>query len=315
MRRQLPPFSAVRAFEASARLMSFKKAASELCLTQSAISHQVKALENYLGTQLFYREASGVCLTNEGFSYLGGIGDVLDRMAAETARVSKREAGGKLSVRAAPGFVRWLLPRLSSFQACWPDVELHLSSSLVPADFTNEDIDLNVRWGFALQPGLSVTPLIASSRHPVVSPRLLHNGPVLEKPEDLRNHTLLHEGACRNFEKWFHYAREPEHDLRRSLSLANYDHVVDAAVEGQGVALGYDVIVEDDVQAGRLVRLFDVAFPELILYSLVTPESWVDRPWIRAFRSWLIKETVTLVTSESLRSLASAGDLTIHARP
>ena len=160
MRRQLPPFRAVRAFEASARHLSFKKAAQELCLTQSAISHQIKVLEEYLGVQLFYRESRGVVLTRDGSNYLVGLTEILDRMAAETARISKREIAGSLSVRAAPGFVRWLVPRLASFQKEYSDIDLHLSGSLVLPDFASEDVDVNIRWGFEPKPGLLTTPLM-----------------------------------------------------------------------------------------------------------------------------------------------------------
>ena len=158
MRRKLPPFPAVRAFEASARHLSFKKAAGELCLTQSAISHQIKALEDYLGVQLFYRETRAVVLTSEGSSYLNGITTILDNMATETARISKREIGGSLAVWAAPGFLRWLVPRLSGFHEAYPDIELHLTGSLVRTDFASEDVDINIRWGYEPIRGLLATP-------------------------------------------------------------------------------------------------------------------------------------------------------------
>jgi LysR family transcriptional regulator, glycine cleavage system transcriptional activator len=196
VRRKLPPFPAVRAFEASARHLSFKKAAVELCLTQSAISHQIKSLEDYLGVRLFYRDTRAVALTSEGSSYLKGISAILDNMAAETARISEREIGGSLSVRAAPGFLRWMVPRLSGFYEAYPDIELRLSGSLVRADFASEDVDINIRWGFEPIKGLLVTPLVASSRYPVISPELLRRSPAIQKPDDLRHFTLLHEAGC-----------------------------------------------------------------------------------------------------------------------
>jgi LysR family glycine cleavage system transcriptional activator len=315
MRRQLPPFSAVRAFEASARLLSFKKAANELCLTQSAISHQIRTLEDYLGVQLFYREARGVVLSDEGSSYLQGITDILDRMAAETARVSKREIGGSLSVRAAPGFVRWLVPRLTAFRDSYPDIDLHLCGSLVLPDFASEEVDINIRWGFERRPGLFTTPLMASTRYPVISPELLRKGAPVEGPQDLQHYTLLHEGSCLNLEKWIDFAGASVENSRRGLSFANYDQLLMAATEGQGVALGYDVIVRNDLDTGRLVRLFDIEFPNFILYSMVTPQSWAERPRIAAFRSWLIKATGALTGANGLPALCSAEDISMHARP
>jgi LysR family transcriptional regulator, glycine cleavage system transcriptional activator len=315
MRRQLPPFSAVRAFEASARHLSFKKAADELCLTQSAISHQIRTLEEYLGVQLFYREFRGVVLSDDGSSYLLGITDILDRMATETARISKRDIGGALSVRAAPGFVRWLAPRLAAFNDTYPDIELHLSGSLVPADFASEDVDVNIRWGYEPRPGLFTTPLMASTRYPVISPGLLGKGAPLKNPNDLRHYTLLHEGSCFNFEKWIGFAGASVENARRGLSFASYDQLLLAATEGQGVALGYDVIVSGDLDTRRLVRLFDVEFPLLILYSMVTPQSWSERPRIAAFGSWLMKETGALIGANSLPALCCANDVSAHARP
>lgn len=315
MRRQLPPFAAVRAFEASARHLSFKRAAVELCLTQSAISHQVRTLEDFLGVQLFYRGPHGVALTEEGLTYLGSMTDVLDRMSAETMRISKKDMSGMLSVRAAPGFVRWLIPRLSGFHEAHPEIDLQISSSQLVADFASEDVDANIVWGFQPRPGLAVTPLMASSRHPVISPALLRTGPAIEKPEDLLQFTLLHEGNCRNLEKWFAFVGVDSGVGRHGLSFSNYDHVLNAAIAGQGVALGYDAIVAGDVKAQNLVQLFDVDYPVRILYSFVTPLSWSGNPRTAAFRSWLLKETGALDFANNLPLLAAAADVSVHAQP
>lgn len=315
MRRKLPPFPAIRAFEASARHLSFKKAAVELCLTQSAISHQIKSLEDYLGVQLFYRETRAVVLTGEGSSYLNGMSTILDSMATETARISKREIGGSLAVWAAPGFLRWLVPRLSGFHEAYPDIELHLTGSLVRTDFASEDVDINVRWGFEPIKGLLATPLIASSRYPVISPELLRKGPAIQKPDDLRHFTLLHEVGCPNLEKWIVFAGGEFENSGKGLRFGHYDHLLQAASEGQGIGLGYDVIVSSDIESQRLVRLFDVEFPARILYSLVTPHAWAERPRIAAFRSWVVRETETLKLANDLPRLAASGDISVHVRP
>jgi LysR family glycine cleavage system transcriptional activator len=314
VRRRLPPFPAVRAFEASARHLSFKKAAAELCLTQSAISHQIKALEDYLGVQLFYREAHAVVLTSEGASYLSGISAVLDIMAAETARISRRNGGGPLSVRAAPGFLRWLMPRLSRFHAAYPDIELRLSGSLARADFASEEVDINIRWGYEPTKGLVVTPVAASSRYPVVSPDLLRRGPAIQKPDDLRRYTLLHEAGCPNLESWIAFAGGKSASSA-GLRFDHYDRLLQAAADGQGIGLGYEVIVANDIASQRLIRLFDVDFPARILYSMATPGAWADRPRIAAFRSWVIRETAALKHANDLPRMASAGDVSLHIRP
>lgn len=315
MRRKLPPFPAVRAFEASARHLSFKKAAVELCLTQSAISHQVKSLEDYLGVQLFYRETRAVALTSEGSSYLNGITTILDTMASETARISKRETGGPLAIWAAPGFLRWLVPRLAGFHEAYPDIELHLTGTLVRTDFASEDVDINIRWGFEPIKGLLATPLIASSRYPVISPELLRRGPAIQEPNDLRQFTLLHEVGCPNLEKWIAFAGGEMEIPGRGLRFDHYDHLLQAAAEGQGIGLGYDVIVSGDIEAQRLVRLFEVEYPPRILYSMVTPKTWAERPRIAAFRSWVIKEAAALTHANDLPFLATSGDISVHVRP
>ena len=315
MRRRLPPFTAIRGFEASARHLSFKKAAQELCLTQSAISHQIKALEDYLGVQLFYRETRGVILTNEGASYLTGITRILDQMAAETARISKWEDGGSLSVRAAPGFLRWLMPRLSGFHEAYPDIDLHLSGSLVRADFASEDVDINIRWGFELAKGLLTTPLVASSRYPVISPELLRKSPDIRNPNDLRYFTLLHETGCPNLEKWIEFAGGEIENSGRGLRFNHYDHLLQAVADGQGIGLGFDVIVAGDIKSQRLVRLFDIEFPVRILYSLVTPQPWVDRARIAAFVSWVTRETAVLKQANDVQRLATTGDISVHVQP
>ena len=207
MHRNLPPFPAVRAFEASARHCSFKLAAEELCLTPSAISHQVKTLEDYLGVQLFFRETRGVVLTSEGAGYLQELAGILDRMAAATAHVRSSDASGLLSVRTSPGFAnRWLVPRLATFQEIHPAIELNISTSVRPADFAKEDVDVDIRWGCEPSPGMRVDPLIAATRFPVASPALLKNGPVLHRPDDLRHYTLLHDISGNDWERWFKLA-------------------------------------------------------------------------------------------------------------
>jgi LysR family glycine cleavage system transcriptional activator len=291
MHRELPPFTAVRAFEASARHLSFKKAAAELCLTQSAISHQVKALEAYLGVQLFLREARGVVLTAEGKSYLQGLTSILDRMAEETERLRNSKPSGRLSIHAKPGFVaRWLVPRLPAFRAIYPDIDVLFTPSVKCADFASEDVDIAIRWKYKPMPGLRVDPLIASSLFPVISHDLLGGRPVPLSLEDARHFPLLIEEGCRDLENWFESAGVPIENLKRGPSFAHYDHLIQAAAEGLGMALAYNCLVEADLAEGRLIKLFDLALPPRLLYSVVTPEDWITRPRIAAFRNWLLEE-------------------------
>jgi LysR family glycine cleavage system transcriptional activator len=306
MHRNLPPFPAIRAFEASARHCSFKLAAEELCLTQSAISHQVKTLEDYLGVQLFFRETRGVVLTSEGAGYLHELTCVLDRMAAATSHIRNADASGPLSVRATPGFAsRWLVPRLAAFHESCPAIELHISGSVRPVDFAREHVDVEIRWGCTPSPGLRVDPLLAASRFPVTSPTLLKNGAPLRHPNDLRHYTLLHDKTGDDWERWLDLAGASFEAATKGPRFEHCDFLLSAAAAGQGVALAFDVLVVDDLAGGRLVRLFDVNLPPTIIYSVVTPETWSSRPKIAAFRNWLLEEA-DLSKLENRDSVAAA---------
>jgi LysR family glycine cleavage system transcriptional activator len=192
---------------------------------------------------------------------------------------------------------------------------LHLTGSLVRTDFASEDVDINIRWGYEPIKGLLATPLIASTRYPVISPELRRKGPAIQKPDDLRHFTLLHEVGCPNLVNWIAFAGGEIENPGRGLRFDHYDHLLQAAAEGQGIGLGYDVIVSSDIESQRLVRLFDVEYPARILYSLVTPQAWAERPRIAAFRSWVLRETETLKFANDLPRLVSSGDVSVHIRP
>ena len=191
MTRRLPPFPALRAFEAAARLLSFRRAAEELHVSDSAISHQVRRLEEFLGVRLFLREPSGVTLTNAGSDYLAAVGGILDSLARCTDEARGLATDGPLRVRTTPAFAsRWLVPRLADFRAAHPDTELHIttSASVEPVDFRAEPVDLVVQYAMGAGEGVEVEPLMTSSRAPVCAPGLLRDGPPLREPGDLRGH-------------------------------------------------------------------------------------------------------------------------------
>lgn len=290
MRRDLPPFTAIRSFEAAARHLSFKRAAEELNVTQSAISHQVKSLEDFLGVQLFRRGTRTVALTSEGADYLDELSGVLDRMAAATDRMRDKGASGPLFVRSTPAFAaRWLVPRLTAFHDAHPQIELHISTSLEPADFANEEVDVDIRFGEDQSPGLRVDPFLSSARFPVASPKLLDGRPKLRSPDDLRSFTLLHDEVGDGWEQWLDCAGVRRFDPRPGPRFSHCDLVLRAATEGQGIALAYGVLAEPDLATGQLVRLFDISLPSKVVYSVVSAQAWSDRPKIAAFRSWLLR--------------------------
>src|ERR671912_2070559 len=193
MLRRLPPLNALKAFEAAARHESFTRAAEELCVTQGAVSHQVKALEATLGLKLFNRERQGLVLTEAGREYLAVLRDALDRIALGTARLVQRQSSGVLTVSTSPDFAaKWLVNRLGHFAETHPEIDLRVSATLHHVDFAREEVDLAVRHGDGSWAGLDVVRMCSEELFPVCSPKLAAK---LKKPADLRKVTLLHLDA------------------------------------------------------------------------------------------------------------------------
>ena len=193
MPRRLPPLNALKAFEAAARHESFTRAAEELCVTQGAVSHQVKALEGHLGIKLFNRERQKLVITEAGRAYLEIIRDALDRIAAGTERLLQRQSAGVLTVTTSPNFAsKWLVHRLARFAEAHPGIDLRISASLHHVDFAREDVDLAIRHGDGQASGLHVTRLCAEELIVVCSPKLLAGKNAIRKPSDLSRHPLLH---------------------------------------------------------------------------------------------------------------------------
>lgn len=288
MNREFPSFPAVRAFDAAARHLSFKDAAQELHVTQSAVSHQVKALEEFLGTPLFRRESRGVTLTREGTVYLSRVSDVLDRLASATRDLRSQHAAGPLYIHSTPAFAsRWLVPRLNDFNRIHPDIELHVTPSLELPDFANGSGDAAICFGEMETGTLHVEPFLESSRFPVASPALLAARPKLERPADLLQCVLLHNEVEDGWREWFAHAGIETVESDSGPRFAHCNLTLRAASEGQGVALAYGALVTEDLAAGTLVRLFDISLPSTVVYSLVCPTASLTQPRVAAFRNWL----------------------------
>jgi len=291
MNRTLPPFPAVRAFEAAARHLSFKRAAEELHVTQSAVSHQIKALEDFLGVALFRRGTRGVALTAAGRSYLPALGEALDKMASATERLRGDPARDTLSVKTTPAFAsRWLLPRLDAFRRAHPSITIALSTAIDGVDFANEDIDVAVWYGYGDWPRLHSDSLLRSRLVPVCSPGLLRDGPVLRRPDDLRHYTLLHNAMSDDWARWLRAAGAGLVDATRGPRFGDCNLMMQAAVEGQGVALAFEALVDADLAAGRLVEVFDVELLPDAWYYILVPPGGQARPKVAAFRDWLLHE-------------------------
>ncbi|MFT6556783.1 transcriptional regulator GcvA [Sneathiella sp.] len=292
---RLPPLNALRAFEAAAKYLSFSKAADELSVTPAAISHQIKALEEWLGVPLFRRMNRVVILTDEGQSYVVGIREGLFAINDATEKLMKQEVSGALTVSTLPSFAaRWLLPRIGRFRELHPDIDVMISATDTITDFSKEPVDLVIRYGSGNYPGLHVEKLLTEdSLFPVCSPSLLEGKHPLNTPEDLVHHNLLHDDLRVDWETWLYAANVKGVDPRKGLSFNDSSMVLTAAITGQGVALGRSTLAADLLASGVLVKPFEQELKAGHAYFVVCPEDMVERPRFVAFRDWLMSEAAT----------------------
>ncbi len=307
--RKLPPLNALRAFEAAARQLSFTRAGQELHVTQAAISHQVKALEEWLGLALFRRRGRAIVLTENGQSYLAAVREGLDLLAAATDRLTKRQDSGILTVATLASFAAaWLVPRLGRFRALHADIDVRVAASDEMVDFGRDDVDLAIRYGGGLWPGLEVMPLMTEDLFPVCSPALLQGPHPLRQPDDLRFHTLLHDDMRETWRIWLLAAGVEGVDPDRGPGFNLSALVVNAAVDGQGVALARSALIGDHLSTGRLVQPFELELPAEYSYYLVCPARALEHPKVRAFRDWVLAE----VEADRERAAAAATQTAAH---
>ena len=291
MNRKLPPLKALRAFESAARHLSFTEAAKELFVTQAAISHQVKALEAYLGLDLFRRLNRGLMLTDEGQAYVPSIRRAFDLINEATSKVTEHDEAGTLSVTVLPSFgARWLVARLGRFRTAHPEIDVRVSATSDLVDLARENFDLGIRYGRGQYPGMRTVRLLTEDIVPVCSPQLLSGPNPLNKPKDLLHHTLLHEESHGDWRTWLLAAGVQGIDPARGPVYTEASMLVQAAAAGQGVALARGVLAADALSAGRLVQPFELSLPTEYAYYIVSPESKADRAKIVAFTEWLLKE-------------------------
>ena len=287
----LPSLNGLRAFEAAARHLSFTLAATELNVTQTAISHQIRRLEDQLGIRLFERRNRGLALTREAQGYLPSVRAAFEDLRQATARLQRPGRDELLVVSTTASLAaKWLVSRMAAFQDAHPGIEVRITTSAHLVDFRREQVDMAVRYGRGNWPGLRAQWLMAEDIFPVCSPALLHAEKPLRRPEDLAHHTLLHATVSReDWQLWLTAAGLPTSlATRRGLSFDQSFMAIQAAMDGLGVALGRTPFVETDIAAGRLVVPFDVVLPTDAGYYIVAPEATADAPKIALFRQWLI---------------------------
>ncbi len=296
----LPPLTALRTFEAAARHQSFVQAAGELNVTAAAVSHQVKALEAFVGVALFHRQARGLTITEAGRKAQPLLRDGLERFREGVARMRETVESRRLTISVNSSFASmWLISRLEHFRNRHPDVEVLLDATDSVTDLLGHEADVAIRYGGGTYAGLHSDRIVDQREYPICSPALLEGGHPLLTPDDLRHHTLLHvmwfddSDVWPTWNVWLKAAGIGGVDASKGLRFSQFSLAVKAAVEEMGVALGTDFLVGDEIAKGRLVRPFElgVGAPDSFAYYLVALPDRLDDPNIAAFRSWLLEET------------------------
>ena len=291
MKRRLPPLNALRAFEAAARHESFSAAAEELHVTHGAISHQVKALEEWLGLPLFERRTRAVRLTEPGSAYLPVIEGAFNQIHGVTTTLLQARGDAPLHVTTTPAFaVRWLAPRLGRLWQALPDLDLRLHEVAwtTNVDPGTSQADLVIRVGAARGAGLVSVPLMAGNVTPMCSPRLLDDGPALESPDDLLNHRLLHSHSYDPWQEWFSRAGVSNADVAYGPIFDDTNLAYTAALAGQGVGLLHTALTREETAAGQLVQPFDAGPLDEMSYYMVYLTISSNESRIAGFRDWLI---------------------------
>jgi LysR family glycine cleavage system transcriptional activator len=289
MVRRLPPLNALKAFEAVARSNSVTRAAEELSVTQGAVSQQVKALEATLGVKLFNRERQRLVITEAGRDYLAVVRDAFDQIAIGTDRIVQRQRSGVLTVSVSSDFAaKWLVNRLGGFADAHPEVDLRVSVADRHVDFAREDVDLAVRHGDGNWPGLDAVQLCSERLFPVCSPKLV-GGRNRLTASDLLEFPLLRLDDGTSWNRWFDAAgvADPSH---HGLILNRASVLIDAAINGQGVALARTPLAAWDIINGRLVIPVGVSLALTNSYWIVIPKVTSKTPKIATFRMWLLEE-------------------------
>ncbi|GAA6173207.1 transcriptional regulator GcvA [Colwellia sp. KU-HH00111] len=294
MASRLPPLNALRAFDASARQLSFTRAADELFVTQAAVSHQIKALEEYLGIKLFMRKNRSLLLTEEGQSYYLDIKEIFNSIQDATEKLLARGAKGAITVSSQASFaIQWLVPRLSAFNALHPDIDVRIKAVDQAENSLTEDVDVAIYYGRGRWANVHADKLHTEYLIPVCSPLLMQENAASGKPpllsyDDLQHHTLLHDTSRKDWKRWFNQVGVKGANVNHGPIFSHSAMVVQAALYGQGVALAYSVLAKPDIDSGRLVCPFNDVLVSKNSYFVVCRESQKDIGKIEAFRAWLL---------------------------
>lgn len=298
MAQRLPSLNALRAFEAVARHLSLTEAAHELHVTPAAVSHHIKALEEDVGTNLLRRVKGEFVLTEAAQAALPPLRAGFDQIAESARRLRGGASSNILTISVGLTLASsFLVRRMGKFHDAYPDIDVRLHTTDSMADFARDGVDVAIRFGRGVYPGLASFRLFEEEIFPVCSPALLDNGPQLRTPGDLAHFTLLHvewtpdASEIDDWGTWLRTAGADNVDATRGPRFSHSSIALQSAVEGQGVALGSESLAGDEIRAGRLIRPFGLALPMNFAYHLVYPEEMVTVPKVAKFRDWILAET------------------------
>lgn len=286
--RKLPSLNALRAFAVVGTHLNLKAAADALFVTPSALSHQIRGLEESLGVALFIRSRNGLLLSAAGKSILPGIQQAFDLLAESVAQLQVKPEQQSLTVSMLSTFaMRWFIPRLSGFQKLHPNIEIRITTSIEPVDFRHEDVDCAIRSGHGNWPNLNVDKLFSERLTPICSPKI-----ELKTIEDLQQQTLLHARLRPDdWHMWLHSAGAGELNPAHEQTYETRNFAIQAAIDGLGIAIVDPALVKDELLSGRLLQPFARSLPSENAYHLVYPLQQQPGPSLAAFRDWLLNET------------------------
>ena len=313
---QLPPLNSLRVLESAARNLSFSKAADELFVTKAAVSHQIKALEEYLGFQLFERKNRSIELTEAAELALPKLREGFNNLAEAVKLMQQHTQHASVNVCMAPSFAaKWLVPRLHKFSGAHPEIDMKIigddtlisnrvDSSSLDEWFRGGEVDVVIRFGSGDYPGFVVDKLFDVAAVPLCSPKLLERGKhPLKTPDDLRHYTLLHDDTGYtgrpSWAKWLEMAGVEGVDAKRGLHFNHVSLVLGGAIDEQGIGLSMEPLAQYDIDAGRLCIPFDLKMPLDSAYYIIRREKETKDESVEAFVSWMLEEAENSGFSET----------------
>ena len=291
MHRRLPPLNALKAFEAAARHLSFTKAAEELFVTQAAVSHQIKALEEFLSMKLFLRRNRTLLLTEEGQAYFLELKDIFKHLQEATERLLAKGSKGAITVAMPPSFAsQWLVPRISRFSVEHPDIDVRIKAVDFDEGFLEDDVDVAIYYGKGRWSGVKADKLHTEYLTPLCSPMLFNGPKPLNSLSDLKHHVLLHDLSREAWKNWLKQVGVAGVNVNQGPVFSHSMLVLQAAALGQGIALGNTILARPELDAGRLIMPFEEKVASRDAFYLVCDEAQADLGKIAAFRSWILAQ-------------------------